>query len=133
MVLVQVAPRSSLSGWWPPLVSAASAPCPSSKRHSPVVPAGMTARDRHPPILVEPAISWAFSIPSSSSRGFGRRISAGQPTTSAATKSIDPVNAVSDVAIEDGRISELGSHEALLAQEGRYAHLFRLQASGYLS
>jgi ATP-binding cassette, subfamily B, bacterial len=35
--------------------------------------------------------------------------------------------------LQGGRISELGSHEALLAKDGRYAHLFRLQASGYLS
>ena len=35
--------------------------------------------------------------------------------------------------LQGGRIAELGSHEALLAKEGRYAHLFRLQASGYLS
>ena len=33
--------------------------------------------------------------------------------------------------LRDGRIAELGSHEALLAQAGRYAQLFRLQASGY--
>jgi ATP-binding cassette, subfamily B, bacterial len=35
--------------------------------------------------------------------------------------------------LQGGRIAELGSHDALLAQNGRYAHLFRLQASGYLS
>jgi ATP-binding cassette subfamily B protein len=35
--------------------------------------------------------------------------------------------------LQNGRIAELGSHDALLAQDGRYAHLFRLQASGYLS
>jgi ATP-binding cassette, subfamily B, bacterial len=35
--------------------------------------------------------------------------------------------------LQGGRIAELGSHEMLLAKEGRYAHLFRLQASGYLS
>jgi ATP-binding cassette subfamily B protein len=35
--------------------------------------------------------------------------------------------------LQGGHISELGSHEALLARDGRYAHLFRLQASGYLS
>jgi len=35
--------------------------------------------------------------------------------------------------LQNGRVAELGSHEALLAQDGRYAHLFRLQASGYLS
>ena len=35
--------------------------------------------------------------------------------------------------LQNGRVSELGSHESLLAQDGRYAHLFRLQASGYLS
>jgi ATP-binding cassette subfamily B protein/ATP-binding cassette subfamily C protein len=34
--------------------------------------------------------------------------------------------------LQGGRISELGSHEELLAKNGRYAHLFRLQASGYV-
>ena len=33
--------------------------------------------------------------------------------------------------IADGRISELGSHEELLAAGGRYAKLFELQAAGY--
>ena len=35
--------------------------------------------------------------------------------------------------IEKGRVEELGTHEELLARNGRYAHLFRLQASGYVS
>ncbi|HEX9573104.1 MAG TPA: ABC transporter ATP-binding protein [Myxococcales bacterium] len=35
--------------------------------------------------------------------------------------------------LQGGRIAELGSHAALLAKDGRYAHLFRLQASGYVS
>jgi ABC-type multidrug transport system fused ATPase/permease subunit len=33
--------------------------------------------------------------------------------------------------LEHGRLLELGSHEALLAQQGRYAALFALQARGY--
>ena len=35
------------------------------------------------------------------------------------------------VVLHDGRIEELGSHDELLAAGGRYAHLFRLQASRY--
>ncbi len=33
--------------------------------------------------------------------------------------------------LEHGRLLELGSHDALLAQGGQYAHLFTLQAKGY--
>ena len=32
------------------------------------------------------------------------------------------------VVLENGQVSELGSHQELLASGGRYAHLFRLQA-----
>ncbi len=35
------------------------------------------------------------------------------------------------LVLENGRLIELGSHEALLAQGGRYAELFQLQARGY--
>jgi ATP-binding cassette, subfamily B, bacterial len=33
--------------------------------------------------------------------------------------------------LERGKLSELGSHEELVARNGRYAHLFALQAQGY--
>jgi ATP-binding cassette, subfamily B, bacterial len=33
--------------------------------------------------------------------------------------------------IQDGRVTELGTHEELLARSGRYAELFELQAAGY--
>jgi len=36
------------------------------------------------------------------------------------------------IVLEDGVLAERGSHEELLALEGRYAHMFALQASGYL-
>ncbi|WP_299818449.1 ABC transporter ATP-binding protein [uncultured Pontibacter sp.] len=34
--------------------------------------------------------------------------------------------------LEQGQLKELGSHEELLAQQGKYAELFQLQARGYL-
>jgi ATP-binding cassette subfamily B protein len=36
------------------------------------------------------------------------------------------------VVLEGGRIQEQGTHDELVAQGGRYAHLFSLQAQGYL-
>ncbi|NTX50346.1 ABC transporter ATP-binding protein [Myxococcus sp. CA039A] len=33
--------------------------------------------------------------------------------------------------LHNGGVDELGSHDALMAKDGRYAHLFRLQARGY--
>jgi ATP-binding cassette subfamily B protein/ATP-binding cassette subfamily C protein len=35
--------------------------------------------------------------------------------------------------LQQGQVEELGTHEQLLARNGRYAHLFRLQAAGYVS
>jgi ATP-binding cassette subfamily B protein len=35
------------------------------------------------------------------------------------------------IVLEDGRIVEAGSHQALLARRGRYAAMFELQAAGY--
>jgi ATP-binding cassette subfamily B protein len=35
------------------------------------------------------------------------------------------------LVLDDGRVVEDGSHEALLALGGRYAELFGLQAAGY--
>ena len=33
--------------------------------------------------------------------------------------------------IADGRVTELGTHDELLAARGRYAELFEIQAAGY--
>jgi ATP-binding cassette subfamily B protein len=35
------------------------------------------------------------------------------------------------LVVENGRVQEIGSHEELLANNGRYAELFQLQAAGY--
>jgi ATP-binding cassette subfamily B protein len=35
--------------------------------------------------------------------------------------------------IDDGRISEDGDHESLLAADGAYARMFRLQASRFVT
>ena len=35
------------------------------------------------------------------------------------------------LVIEQGQIVEQGTHEELVALDGRYAHLFALQAKGY--
>ena len=37
------------------------------------------------------------------------------------------------LVLEGGHVAEDGSHEALLARDGRYAKLFKLQAQGYLN
>ncbi|MDT0443440.1 ABC transporter ATP-binding protein [Streptomyces sp. DSM 41886] len=34
--------------------------------------------------------------------------------------------------LQDGRIAELGPHDVLMSENGRYAEMFSLQASGYL-
>jgi ATP-binding cassette, subfamily B, bacterial len=35
------------------------------------------------------------------------------------------------IVLEQGRIVEAGTHQALLAHRGRYAEMFELQAAGY--
>ena len=41
------------------------------------------------------------------------------------------LGAVNTVVIQDGRITEAGSHQELLRREGVYARLFTMQAEGY--
>jgi ATP-binding cassette subfamily B protein len=36
------------------------------------------------------------------------------------------------LVLEKGQLLEIGTHEALLEQDGKYAELFGLQAQGYL-
>jgi ATP-binding cassette subfamily B protein len=36
------------------------------------------------------------------------------------------------MVIADGKIGEQGSHEELMELKGRYAHLFAIQAAGYV-
>ncbi len=40
-------------------------------------------------------------------------------------------NAIMPPVSDDGRVTELGTHEELLAAGNRYARLFELQARGY--
>ena len=35
------------------------------------------------------------------------------------------------ILMEDGRIAEMGTHDELMALDGRYAQLFRVQAQYY--
>ena len=35
------------------------------------------------------------------------------------------------VVLERGQVTERGTHESLMTRDGKYAHLFRLQAAGY--
>ena len=37
------------------------------------------------------------------------------------------------IVIKQGKIIEDGTHQELLAADGTYAHLFRLQAAGYIN
>jgi ATP-binding cassette, subfamily B, bacterial len=65
---------------------------------------------------------------------FGRiaEISGGATTLLIAHR-FSTVRAADHIAVlDDGRVVEEGSHSELMAADGQYAHLFRLQAAGYL-
>ncbi|MEO2167276.1 MAG: ABC transporter ATP-binding protein, partial [bacterium] len=60
-----------------------------------------------------------------------RELTAGR-TTILITHRFSSVRMADRIAVvEGGRITELGTHEELLAHEGTYARMFRLQAAGY--
>ncbi len=60
-----------------------------------------------------------------------RRLAAGRMTILISHR-FSTVRMADQIAvIEDGRIAELGSHDALVARDGTYARLFALQARGY--
>ncbi|MBL0277702.1 MAG: ABC transporter ATP-binding protein [Anaeromyxobacter sp.] len=61
-----------------------------------------------------------------------RQLSAGR-TALVISHRFSTVRLADQIAVlHGGRLVELGSHRELVAQDGRYAHLFRLQARGYL-
>jgi len=64
--------------------------------------------------------------------GMARRGDAGAPLTLLVSHRFSTVR-MADliVVLHDGGIEELGSHSELMAAGGRYAQLFRLQASRY--
>ncbi len=83
---------------------------------------------KRPPILVfDEATS---SLDSRSERSILqaiREVSRGQTSLVIAHRLSTIIDADHIVVMQDGRIVEQGSHQALLAQEGSYAHLWRIQ------
>jgi len=83
---------------------------------------------------------WSSTSPPPARRGIGARAlhppaaARGGPYRHPHLAPFSTVRRADRIAVlQEGRVEELGTHEELLARNGRYAHLFRLQASGYVS
>ena len=83
--------------------------------------AGVADRRMWAPQMASAAAA-GFHVIAYDRRGFGETQSPDEPFSHLADL---------EAVLDRGRIVECGSHEELMALNGRYAHLFSLQARGY--